>query len=203
MRPRAGSQPVTLEPPQVAEILAIARDYDERLKVIQQDLFRVETKLRIERKGKWPKRAACVALGAAALAAAQSPAVRTEAAGLFAALGRSIEAAENTSLTALIVMGVLLGGLVYLVRRLFRKPTPEQQARQLMEQFAQRNGVAAYVFANDSNADDEATTIGALTRTENKTIRQRHFTASHRTFASRLTGVLNRVGNTVSEPLLH
>ena len=49
-RQRAGTQPVTLEPSRVLEILSLARDHDEMLKALRQDLTRVETKLRVERR---------------------------------------------------------------------------------------------------------------------------------------------------------
>jgi len=203
MRPRAGTQPITLEPSRVIEIMAVARDYDEKLKAIQQDLFRTETKLRVERKWKWLVRAGCVALGAAGLAIAQNESVRAWLAYQFMSLGRAIQAAGNTSLFVLVTAGVIVIGAVFLLRRILRKPTPEQQARKLMEQFAQRNGVAAYVFADEGSTDDEAAAIGALTRPENKRLRQRHFTASHRTLASRMTRLLHRIENDVSEPMLH
>jgi hypothetical protein len=203
MRPRTGTQPITLEPSRVIEIMAVARDYDEKLKALQQDLFRLETKLRVERKWKWPVRAACVVLGVAGLAASQNEGVRAGVAGQFTAMGRAIEAAGNTSLTALIVTVAVLCGAIYILKIVLRKPTPEQQARKLMEQFAQRNGVAAYVFADDGSTDDEAAAIGALTRPENKTLRQRHFNASHRTLASRMTRLLHRIEDDASEPMLH
>ena len=58
------------------------------------------------------------------------------------------------------------------------------------------------MFAGEENADDEAASIGALTRAENKTFRQRRLTQSNRTLASSLTRLLNRpVGDT--QTLLH
>ena len=60
-----------------------------------------------------------------------------------------------------------------------------------MEQFARRNGVAAYVFAGQDSPDDEAASIGALTRPEIKQFRKRRLTASNRTLQSSLQRLLN------------
>ena len=72
MRPRAGTEPVTLEPSMVVEVLSLARTHDEMLKETRQDLFRAETKLNIESRWKWPIRFACVALGALGVLAFQN-----------------------------------------------------------------------------------------------------------------------------------
>ena len=76
MRPRAGTHPVTLEPPTRRRVLALARQHDDTLKEIRQDLFRAETKLRVERRWKWPIRLGCVALGAGGLAMSRMRAFR-------------------------------------------------------------------------------------------------------------------------------
>ena len=47
MRPRAGSQPVTLAPSMVVEVLSLARAHDDMIKEMRQDLFRAETKLHV------------------------------------------------------------------------------------------------------------------------------------------------------------
>ena len=47
MRPRAGSQPLTLEPSLVIEVLSLARAHDDILKETRQDLFRAETKRQV------------------------------------------------------------------------------------------------------------------------------------------------------------
>ena len=84
-----------------------------------------------------------------------------------------------------------------------RGPTPEQTARKLMEQFAEKDGVAAYVFAGEDTVEDEAASIGALTRPENTTFRQRRLTQSNRTLSSSLTRLLNRTGAEEQSSLLH
>lgn len=202
MRPRAGTLPVTLEPQHVVEVLSLARQHDEMLKEARQDLFRAETKLRVERRWKWPLRVGCVALGAGGLTLFQNEAVMAATVDFLRSTGANIVGAGNTALVGLIVFGVVIYAAVWLIRRAMRGPTPEQTARKLMEQFAEKDGVAAYVFAGEENADDEAASIGALTRAENKTFRQRRLTQSNRTLASSLTRLLNRpVGDT--QTLLH
>jgi hypothetical protein len=191
-RQRAGTQPVTLEPSRVLEILALSRDHDEMVKALRQDLTRVETKLRVERKWKWRWRAACVALGVLGVLAVQNEALMASLAASLEAVGREIQAKANASLFILIVAGIALYGAVWAIRRSFREPSPEQQARKLMQQFAEKDGVAAYVFANET-PEEEADTIGALTKPENKDLRKRHFTASHRTLQSSMTRLLHRI----------
>ena len=202
MRPRAGTRPITLEPSHVVEVLALARDHDEALKATRQDLFRAETKLREERKWKWPIRAACVAIGPVGLATFQNEAIRAGAIEIFGSAERGIREAGNSALIVLVVAGVAVYGAIHLLRRVMRGPTPEKTARKLMEQFAQRDGVAAYVFAGEETPEDEAASIGALTREEHKHFRQRRLTQSNRTLQSSLQRLLNR---TVEEtqPLIH
>ena len=202
MRPRAGTGPVTLEPQLVVEVLSLARQHDDMLKEARQDLFRTETKLKVERRWKWPVRAGCVALGAAILPTMQNEALMGATTEFIRSASSSIVNAGNTALIALVIVGVALYGAVWLIRRALRGPTPEQTARKLMEQFAQRDGVAAYVFAGDETPEDEAASIGALTREENKTFRQRRLTQSNRTLSSSLTRLLNRTGED-THPLLH
>lgn len=203
MRPRAGTRPVTLEPSHVVEVLALARDHDDQLKEARQDLFRAETKLNVERRWKWPIRLGCVALGAGGLAAFQNETVRAGAADFFQTASNGIASAGNTALIVLVAIGVALYGGVWLLRRRLRGPTPEQTARKLMEQFAQKDGVAAYVFAGDESADDEAAEIGALTRPEHKDFRRRRLTSSNRTLQSSLTRLLNRSVDDSQQQLLH
>ena len=133
MRPRAGTHPVTLEPPTVAEILAIARQHDERLKDLQQDLFRAETKLRVERTLKWPIRAGCVAIGAGGLAIAQNEAIRAWVYGVFADLFSNMRTTGLATLITLLVVGLVLFGIGWLVRKWISGPTPEQKTKKLME----------------------------------------------------------------------
>lgn len=192
MRPRAGTHPVTLEPPRVVELLALARRHDELLQETRQDLFRTETKLHFERTWRWPIRAACVALGVVGMAAAQNDDVRANAVTfLSGVLGQVRETRTEAYLTMLVVgLAILLA--VLLVRRWLRGPTPEQQARKLMEQFARSDGVASYVFAGQQSPDEAAATIGALTRPENKHYRQRRLTQDNRPLATSLTRILNR-----------
>ncbi len=203
MRPRAGTRPVTLEPSHVVEVLALARDHDEQLKAARQDLFRAETKINVERRWKWPIRLACVGLGAGGLAAFQNEALRTSGADFFRAASDGIASAGNTTLIGLVALGVALYAGVWFLRRRLSGPTPEQTARKLMEQFAQKDGVAAYVFAGDETADEEAAEIGALTRPENKDFRRRRLTPSNRTLQSSLTRLLNRTVDDSPQQMLH
>jgi len=68
-------------------------------------------------------------------------------------------------------------------------------------QFAQKDGVAAYVFAGQDSPDDEAASIGALTRTEIKQFRKRRLTASNRTLQSSLQRRLNSADD--GQQILH
>ena len=201
-RQRAGTQPVTLEPSRVIEILSLARDHDELVKALRQDLTRVETKLRVERKYKWLWRLACVGLGALGLLAAQNEALMTSISTSAQAIWQELQAKGNASLFVLLIAGIAVYGAVWAIRRSLREPSPEQQARKLMQQFAEKDGVAAYVFANET-PEEEAETIGALTKPENKDLRKRHFTASHRTLQSSMTRILHRIEDGSDLTLLH
>lgn len=203
MRPRAGTRPVTLEPSHVVEVLALARDHDDQLKEARQDLFRAETKLNVERRWKWPIRLGCVALGAGGLAAFQNETVRAAVSDFFHTASSGITNAGNTTLLVLVAIGVALYGGIWMLRRKLRGPTPEQTARKLMEQFAQKDGVAAYVFAGDESADEEAAEIGALTRPEHKDFRRRRLTSSNRTLQSSLTRLLNSTVDDSQQQMLH
>jgi len=201
-RKRAGTQPVTLEPSRVIEILSLARDHDEMLKALRQDLTRVETKLRVEKKYKWLWRLACVGLGALGVLAAQNEAMMTSIATSAQMIWQELQAKGNASLFFLLILGIAIFGAVWGIRRALREPSPEQQARKLMQQFAEKDGVAAYVFANET-PEEEAETIGALTKPENKDLRKRHFTPSHRTLQSSMTRILHRIEDGSDLTLLH
>lgn len=203
MRPRAGTLPVTLEPQLVVEVLSLARQHDEMLKEARQDLFRAETKLKVERRWKWPIRIGCVALGVGSVFLFQNEAMMGATVDFLRSLGTTIASAGYNGLIGLVVIGVLFYGAYWLIRRATQGPTPEQTARKLMEQFAEKDGVAAYVFAGDETPEDEAASIGALTRPENKTFRQRRLTQSNRTLASSLTRLLNQQMNEDPSHLLH
>ena len=202
MRPRAGTQPVTLEPSLVVEVLSLARAHDDMLKETRQDLFRAETKQRLERRWKWPIRLACVALGAGSLAAFQNEALHASALEFINVVSAGLLGAGSLSLAGLVALCAVGWGALYLGRRALRGPTPEQQARKLMERFAQKNGVAAYVFAGQDSPEDEAASIGALTRPDIKHFRKRHLTASNRTLQSSLQRLLNRTTDD-SQQILH
>lgn len=192
MRPRAGTHPVTLDPSRVVEILALARRHDEWLQEIQQDLFRAETKLNMEHAWRWPIRAACVAVGAVGLAAWQNDRVRE---GFLSFLGSVVGNVRESGIETMVWTSVVVSVVALvaiLVRRWVRGPTPEQRARKLMEEFARTDGVASYVFSGETSAEDEAETVGALTRPENKAFRQRRLTQDNRPLASQLTRILNR-----------
>ena len=191
MRERAGTRPVTLEPSRVVEVLSLARRHDEMLKELQQDLQRSETKLRVERRGKWIIRALCVAVGAASVVAVQNDTLRAGLGDVLKAAREGVMSAGNTALFGLVIVGVTLYGAVWIIRRRMRGASPEQTARKLMQQFAERDGVASYVFAGDETADDQAASIDALTSRKHKTFRQRRLTASNRTLSSSLQRLLN------------
>ena len=183
---------MTLAPSMVVEVLSLARAHDDMIKEMRQDLFRAETKLHVERRWKWPIRTGCVALGAGGLAAFQNEALRASTLEFVDVVTAGLLGAGNLALLGFVAVCAIACGALYLIRRAMRGPTPEQQARKLMEQFAQKDGVAAYVFAGQDSPDDEAASIGALTRPEIKHFRKRHLTASNRTLQSSLQSLLNR-----------
>lgn len=192
MRPRAGTHPVTLEPTRVVEILSLARVHDEKLQETRQDLFRAETKLSFERAWRWPIRVGCVGLGAVGMIAAQNDDVRSGAVAFFQSIFGQARDRGMEALVSLLIAGAAIWLVVFMVRRWFRAPTPEKQARKLMEEFARADGVASYVFAGQDQPDEAAATIGALTRPENKHFRQRRLTQDNRPLASSLMQLLNR-----------
>lgn len=192
MRPRAGTHPVTLEPPTIAEILALARQHDERLKDMRQDLVRAETKLRVEQTWKWPIRAGCVALGAIGLAAIQNDQIRNGAINGFNDFFANIRTTGVSTLITLVVGGIVIFVGVLLIRRWIEGPTPEQKARKLMEQFAKSDGVASYVFSAQDTTQEEAETVDALLGPTKKQMRQRKMTNSHRLLTASLTRLLNQ-----------
>lgn len=201
MRPRAGTRPVTLEPSMVVEVLSLARRHDDMLKEVRQDLLRAETKLGVERRWKWPIRAGCVVFGAASVIAIQDNTLRAGLTDFLQTAADGIASAGNTALVGLVLGGIALYGVVWLIRRMLRGPSPEQTARKLMQQFAQRDGVASYVFAGEDSADEQAASIDALTSQKNKQFRQRHLTMSNRTLSSSLQRMLNSSDDT--SPMLH
>lgn len=192
MRPRAGTHPVTLEPARVVEVLALARRHDEMLQETRQDLFRAETQLNFERAWRWPIRAACVALGVVGMAAAQNDDVRANAMAFIEGVFGQLRDTRTESYLTFAIVGLGIWAAVFLIRRWMRGPTPEQQARKLMEQFARSDGVASYVFAGQQNPDEAAATLGALTRPENKHYRKRRLTQDNRPLATSLQRILNR-----------
>jgi hypothetical protein len=202
MRPRAGTQPVTLEPNLVVEVLSLARQHDDMLKETRQDLFRAETKLKVERRWKWPVRLACFGLGVGSFPAMQNQALMSTVSEFIRSTGVGMMGAGNMALVGLVVFGVAVYAAVWMIRPTMRGPTPEQTARKLMEEFARKDGVAAYVFAGDETPEDEAASLGALTREDNKMFRQRRLTQSNRTLSSSLTRLLNRAGDD-THTLLH
>ena len=192
LRPRAGTHPVTLEPPTIAEILALARQHDERMKDMRQDLVRAETKLNVERAWKWPIRAGCVALGAVGLAAVQNDTIRHSVTTFFYDSFANIRTTGASTLITLVVGGIVIFGAVLLIRRLVEGPTPEQKARKLMEQFAKSDGVASYVFSSQDTPEEETETVDALLGPKHKQMRQRRMTNSHRLLTASLTRLLNQ-----------
>jgi hypothetical protein len=193
---------VTLEPSLVVEVLSLARTHDEMLKETRQDLFRAETKLQVERRWKWPVRLACVALGAGGLAALQNEQLRAATLEFLDVVTAGLLGAGNLALLGFVALCAVAWAVFYLIRRAMRGPTPEEQARKLMEQFAQKDGVAAYVFAGQDSTEEEAASIGALTRKEIKHFRKRRLTASNRTLQSSLQRLLNRTADD-GQQILH
>ncbi len=184
----------------VVEVLSLARRHDDLLKETRQDLFRAQTRLSIQRRWKWPVRILCIVLGAAGVLAFENEALK---AGLVKGARQTFEGvsgAGNVALIGLAVAGVAICALVWMLPRLARGPTPEETARKLMRQFARRDGVAAYVFAGEDSAEEEAGSIGALTSAKHKHFRQRKLTSSNRTLASSLQRLLNRTDD--NHPML-
>lgn len=192
MRPRAGTHPVNLAPAEVGELLALARQHDDKLKEARQDLFRAETKLSLERTWRWPIRFAFLMAGIVGMAAWQNQEVRDGVDSFLTSMFWQIRQSGIEAIITLGATGLLIAGLVFLVRRWMRGPTPEQKARKLMEQFAKADGVAAYVFSQEDTSHDEAELVAALTRPENKRMRQRRLTRDNRPLVSSMTRILNQ-----------
>lgn len=199
MRPRAGTHPVTLEPSAVVEIMTLARRHDEMLKETRQDLFRAETKLGVERAWRWPIRAACVALGGVVVAAWQYDGLRDSVLASVERFVAQMRTGGAEMGIAILAGAALILGLSLLIRKWISGPTPEERVRKLMKQFASADGVAAYVFSPQDNADDEAALVGALARPENNRIRQRRLTSSNRLLTASLAQLLNRPFETDQE----
>jgi hypothetical protein len=174
------------------EIMTLARQHDEFLKEARQDLFRAETKLRVERLWKWPIRLGCVALGVAAYAAWQTPEIHASVVAGSNSFMSELRSSGIEVLAGIVVGGAAIIGLAFLIQRWLAGPTPEQKARKLMEEFARADGVAAYVFTPHDDADGEAAMIGALTRKDNKKIRQRRLDNSNRLLSAQMAKLLNR-----------
>lgn len=172
--------------------MTLAREHDDILKEARQDLFRAQTKLKVERTWRWPIRVACVALGAVGLAAYQNDVIREETTAFIAGFFTHMRASGVETAVAVLVGSVVIIGAALIIRRLLAGPSPEEKARKLMEQFGRSDGVAAYVFSSQDNADDEAAMIGALARPNNKRIRQRRLTSANRLLSASLSRVLNR-----------
>jgi hypothetical protein len=168
------------------------------LRETRQDLFRAETKVNAERTWRWPIRVGCVALGVVGLAAWQNDGARAGGAAFAKGVFGHMREGGFETILGLAITGGIIWLAVFLVRRWLRGPTPEQQARKLMEGFARSDGVASYVFAGQSSlepeidTDGEAALVGALTRPENKRFRQRRLTQDNRPLASSLTTILDR-----------
>lgn len=192
MRRRAGTHPVTLDPPEVVELLALARLHDEKLKEARQDLFRAETKLGLERMWRWPIRFAFLMAGIVGVIAWQNRQLRSGVRAFFDSVFGRIRESGIETLVGLLVGGLVVTGLVFLIMRLARGPSPEQRARKLMKQFARTDGVAAYVFTDDDNAQAEAEVVNALTRRGAKRMRQRRLTQDNRPLASSMLRILNQ-----------
>lgn len=173
-------------------MLALVRKHDELLKATRQDLFRAETKLANERAWRWPIRAACVAAGALGLAAWQNDDIRTGLVAFANSLLTHIRHSGVETLVAVVVGAAVILGAAFLIQRWLRGPTPERQARKLMEDFAKADGVAAYVFTSQDTPEEEAATIGALASSKHKQMRQRRLTENNRPLASSVTRILNQ-----------
>lgn len=184
-------------------MLGLARQHDELLKEMRQDLLRAETKLQVELRWKWPIRVACIAIGAAGLAILQNDVLRASVLEFLDIMTAGLLGVGNLALLGFALLCVAAYGVFQLIRRAMRGPTPEQQARKLMEQFAQKHGVAAYVFAGQDSPEEEAASIEALTRPEMKNYRQRRLTASNRTLQSHLQYLLNRTMDGRPRHMLH
>lgn len=171
------------------------------LKETRQDLVRAETKLNFERRWKWPVRLACFGLGVGSFASIQNQALISTASEFIRSTGAGMMGAGNMALLGLLVVAVAVYAAVWMIRRAMRVPTPEQTARKLMKEFARKDGVAAYVFVGEERPEDEAASLGALTREENKMFRQRRLTQSNRTLSSSLMRLLNRTVDETHTPL--
>lgn len=192
MRPRVATHPVRLEPSVTVELLSLARQHDEKIKDLRQDLFRAETKLYNHRLWRWPIHFAVFMAGILAVLAFQNERIRAGVVSFFNSMLTRVRPGGVETLIALAVAGVAIVALMLLAHRLIRGPSPEARARKLMRQFAEADGVAAYVFTDEDTTEGEASLVNALIRPGSKKVRQRRLTQDHRSLVSAMTHVLNQ-----------
>jgi hypothetical protein len=192
LRPRAATHPVRLEPAATAELLALARNHDEKIKELRQDLFRAETKLYHHSLWRWPVRFAFLTAGVLGVLAWQNERIRTGVITFCISAMRHVREGGVETLVGMLIAGVVVAVLMFVAHRLIRGPTPEQRARKLMRQFAEADGVAAYVFTAEDTTEGEASLVNALLRPGSKKVRQRRLTQDHRSMVSTMTQLLNQ-----------
>lgn len=139
------------------QILELAKSHDEKLKSLQQDMYRAETKLRVEQRWRWADRAICLAVGFGAAAFAWQTgfsvqmlaALETGLADLMTYLGSSVSIGGfPVPLNALVFIGAALALSLVLGAIMSLRPSPKRAARELLRRVDKDPAVSGVVFAN-------------------------------------------------------
>jgi hypothetical protein len=196
----SGTQSVMLDPSSVQEMLELSRGHDQQLREMRQDLLRAETNLRTERRWSWPVLAASASAGAVALATLQipdvMPRIRERAESSLAAAQRVLSDSFVTAgfpvpnfILAFLMIGLVAGAILLAWK--FRETSPRKAARNLMERFAQGQGISAIAFSDDS-IHDVAISIGILTRRHRMFPKGRGLLPTTPSLAVSVTSLLHR-----------
>jgi hypothetical protein len=137
------------------QILEIAREHDQKLKSVEQDLFRAETKLRVERRWQWLDRGLFFIIGVAVMTAAAQAGVMA-AAGALGQKGLAKLAIYLTSTVDIVGVPVPLNALLFILIALTMtlilvtvaslRPSPQRAARKLMKKFDKDPAVQGFMF---------------------------------------------------------
>lgn len=137
------------------EVLELAREHDQKLKSLEQDLFRTETKLKVEQRWRWVDRGVCLMIGSLGMAWAISAGMAQLAwqamlDGL-GELGAYLTARIHVygipvPLNALLLAGAAFIVLMVLAAILSLKPSPERAARELMRRVDRDPAVQGFIF---------------------------------------------------------
>lgn len=137
------------------QILELAREHDQKLKSLEQDLFRAETKLKVESRWRWVDRLVCLAMGGGLMIWAASAGfadwASAEAGKGFARFSTFLSTRIDISGVPVPLNALLFAGAAVLVALvigaiLSMKPSPERAARALMKRVDKDPAVSGFIF---------------------------------------------------------